>query len=194
MDTYGYWNKILHVNLTERRTWVEEPGDVFFRRYGGGRWFLVNVLCETIFFLMLSPIMWFGHTMFLAGLVLGRKIGWTAQARDDHRVPWAIAARALWPQTALGWAVLLLLGATVPAAIPYALFIAAGPALAIPLAVVTSWPSVGRALMRAGIGALPEETAPPAPLCQLGLPAIDAAALRTGSRHPGSREAAVRNP
>ena len=49
----------------------------------------------------------------------------------------------------------------------------------IPLAVISSWPAVGRALMRAGIGALPEENAPPAPLRQLALPAIEAAALRT---------------
>ena len=71
-----------------------------------------------------------------------------------------------------------MLAFTVPAAIPYALFIAGGPALSIPLAVITSWPSVGRALMRAGIGALPEENAPPAPLRKLALPAIEAAALR----------------
>src|SRR4029450_11277474 len=27
MDRYGYWNKILHVNLTDQRTWIEAPGD-----------------------------------------------------------------------------------------------------------------------------------------------------------------------
>lgn len=32
--------------------------------------------------------------------------------------------------------------------------------------------------MRAGIGALPEENVPPAPLLKLALPAIEAAALR----------------
>jgi membrane glycosyltransferase len=128
---------------------------------------------------MLSPIMWLGHTMFLTGLVLGRRIGWGGQARDDHSVPWGDAARTLWPHTLLGWSCILLLAFTVPAAIPYALFIAGGPALSIPLAVVTSWPGVGRALMRAGIGALPEENAPPAPLRKLALPAVEAAALRT---------------
>jgi membrane glycosyltransferase len=146
--------------------------------FGGAGRFIASTLSETLFFLMLSPIMWVGHTMFLAGLVLGRKIGWTAQTRDDHSVPWGDAARQLWPHTLLGWSCILILAFTVPAAIPCALFIASGPALSIPLAVITSWPSVGRALMRAGIGALPEETAPPAPLRQLGLPAIEAAALR----------------
>jgi len=146
--------------------------------FGGAGRFVLSTICETIFFLMLSPIMWFGHTMFLTGLVLGKKIGWGGQARDDHSVPWRDAARQLWPHTLLGWSCILVLALTVPTAIPYALFIAAGPALSIPLAVISSWPSVGRALMRAGIGALPEENAPPAPLRQLALPAIEAAALR----------------
>jgi membrane glycosyltransferase len=110
--------------------------------------------------------------------LLGRRLGWGGQARDDHSVPWNDAVKQLWPHTLLGWFCILVLACTVPAAIPYALFIAAGPALSIPLAVITSWPSVGRLLMRAGIGALPEENAPPAPLLQLALPAIEAAAAR----------------
>ena len=48
MDRYGYWNKILHVNLTERRTWIEEPGDAFFRRYGGGRGFIAHYLLKHV--------------------------------------------------------------------------------------------------------------------------------------------------
>jgi membrane glycosyltransferase len=148
------------------------------RSFGGAGRFIASTITETIFFLMLSPIMWVGHTMFLAGLLLGRRLGWGGQARDDHSVPWSDAVRQLWPHTLLGWFCILVLASTVPAAIPYALFIAAGPALSIPLAVVTSWPSVGRALMRAGIGALPEENAPPAPLLKLALPAIEAAAAR----------------
>jgi len=48
MDRYGYWNKLLHVNLTERRTWIEEPGDVFFRRYGGGRGIIAHYLLKHV--------------------------------------------------------------------------------------------------------------------------------------------------
>jgi membrane glycosyltransferase len=155
---------------------VSRPG--LRRAFGGPARFVASVMTETIFFLLLSPIMWFGHTMFLTGLVLGKKIGWGGQARDDHSVPWSDAARQLWPHTVLGWSCILILAFTVPSAIPYALFIAAGPALAIPLAVITSWPAVGHALMRAGIGALPEENAPPLALRKLALPAIEAAAAR----------------
>jgi membrane glycosyltransferase len=146
--------------------------------FGGAARFIASTITETIFFLMLSPIMWVGHTIFLAGLLLGRRLTWGGQARDDHSVPWSDAAKQLWPHTLIGWFSILVLAFTVPAAIPYALFIAGGPALSIPLAVVSSWPGVGRLLMRAGIGALPEENAPPAPLRKLALPAIEAAALR----------------
>jgi membrane glycosyltransferase len=150
------------------------------RAFGGTLRFVASVVAETIFFLMLSPIMWFGHTVFLTGLVLGKRLTWGGQARDDHSVPWADAARQLWPHTLLGWSCILLLAFTVPSAIPYALFIAGGLALSIPLAVITSWPRVGRALMRVGLGALPEENAPPAALRKLALPAVEAAALRAG--------------
>ncbi len=95
------------------------------RAFGGGLRFLAGVATETVFFILLSPIMWFGHTMFLGRLLLGRKIGWGAQARDDHAVPWSLAARQLWPQAVLGVWTMIVLGATVPAAIPYVLFIAA---------------------------------------------------------------------
>lgn len=144
------------------------------RAFGGATRFIVSVATETAFFLLLSPIMWFGHTVFLARLLLGRRIGWTAQARDEHTVPWRRAVQRLWPQTALGLACLAILAATAPAAIPYALFIAGGLALSIPLAVITAAPATGRALWRLGIGRLPEETAPPPELHALQLPALAA--------------------
>ena len=65
--------------------------------------------------------------------------------------------------------------------LPYALFLAAGLALSIPLAVITALPATGRLLTRLGIGRLPEETAPPASLRALALPAVEAA---QGSQRP----------
>jgi membrane glycosyltransferase len=143
------------------------------RAFGGGLRFTVGAVAQSIFVLLLLPIMWFGHTLFLARLFLGRSIGWTAQARDDHVVPLSVAARQLWPQTLLGLWCMLLLGLRVPSAIPYALFIAGGPLVSIPFAVLTAAPRLGRALVDIGFCRLPEETAPPAELRALGLPAIE---------------------
>jgi membrane glycosyltransferase len=146
------------------------------RTFGSSARFLASVAIETVFFILLCPIMWLGHTIFLSGLLFGREIGWIGQTRDDHAVSFALALRNLWPHTLLGCGTIGVLAMTHPAAIPYALFLAGGPALAIPLAVVTALPSVGRTLARIGIGRLPEETAPPAALYALKLPAIETAA------------------
>jgi membrane glycosyltransferase len=150
-------------------------------RYGGGPMFLVNVAVETIFFLMLSPIMWFAHTAFLAKLVFGVGVGWGGQARDDHAVPLRSAIARLWPQTALGWACLAALAWGAPVAIPCTLLIAGGLAFAVPLCVVTANQAVGRALLRAGIGRLPEETMP-SPIDALGLPALKMMGREAGRR------------
>ncbi len=48
MDRFGYWNKILHVDLTARMTTIEEPGDAFYRRYGGGRGFIAHYLLRDV--------------------------------------------------------------------------------------------------------------------------------------------------
>jgi membrane glycosyltransferase len=114
--------------------------------------------------------------MFLIGLLFGRSIGWIGQVRDDHRVPWALAAQNFWPHTLLGWAAILALATTHPWAIPVALLIAGGLAVSIPLAVFTASPSVGTFFARVGIGRLPEETAPPPMLSALAVPAVVAAA------------------
>jgi membrane glycosyltransferase len=146
------------------------------RAFGGSARFLASVATETAFFILLSPVMWVCHTLFLAGLPFGRVIGWIGQVRDDHTVPWSLAVHQLWPHTGVGLTCLLILALTHPAAVSYAFLIAGGPALAVPLAVFTARPVLGLALTRIGIGRLPEETAPPLALSALALPAVAAAA------------------
>ncbi len=36
MERFGYYGKVLHIDLTARRSWIEEPDDRFWRIYGGG--------------------------------------------------------------------------------------------------------------------------------------------------------------
>jgi membrane glycosyltransferase len=146
------------------------------RGFGGAGLFIVNYVIETVYSILLCPILWFGHTVFLTGLLFGREIGWIGQARDDHAVPFTLALRNLWSHMLLGCLALGLLAMTQPAAVPYALFVAGGPALAIPFAMMTAWPWLGGFAARVGIGRLPEETARPAVLLALALPAIEQAA------------------
>jgi membrane glycosyltransferase len=146
------------------------------RGFGGAGLFMTNCVIEAVFSILLCPILWLGHTIFLTGLPFGREIGWIGQTRDDHAVPFTLALRNLWPHTLLGCAALGLLAMTHPAAIPYALFLAGGPALAIPFAMMTAWPWLGSLAARVGVGRLPEETTRPAVLLALALPAIESAA------------------
>src|SRR4029078_6019507 len=135
--------------------------------------FILNCILETVYSILLCPILWVGHTIFLVGLLFGHEIGWIGQTRDDHAVPLTLALHNLWPHTLLGFAALGLLAITQPAAILYALFLAGGPALAVPFAMITAWPPFGSFAARVGISRLPEETARPAILLALELPAIE---------------------
>jgi membrane glycosyltransferase len=142
------------------------------RGFGGAGRFLASVVVETVFFLLLSPIMWVCHTLVLADVPFGRVLGWSEQVRESHAIAWSAALRKLWPQTVLGGATLAILAILQPAALPFVfVLLAGGLVLAVPLCVVTSWPWLGMAMARLGIGRLPEETAPPAPLRRLALPA-----------------------
>lgn len=131
------------------------------RSFGGTLRFLTSAAVEFVFSLLLVPILWVEHTRFLGGLLAGRSTGWPAQTRAAHALSWSLAVRRLWPQSLLGIGYLGGLAATAPAAIPYASVVAAGLALAVPLAVLTALPSLGRLLVRWGIGRLPEESASP---------------------------------
>jgi aldehyde:ferredoxin oxidoreductase len=43
---FGYSGKIAHVNLTNSEIWIEEPSDIFYRKYFGGRAFLAYYLLK----------------------------------------------------------------------------------------------------------------------------------------------------
>ena len=141
--------------------------------FGGGVRFSASFMITIVFVVLVAPIMWASHTLFLVRLLSGRALDWGAQARHDHEVPWSFACRQFWPQTLIGLAPVLLLAVAAPSAVPYALLIAAGPLLSIPLAVATAAPALGRALIAAGLDRLPEETLPPPELRALKLPAIE---------------------
>ena len=99
------------------------------RAFGGAGRFTVNFLIETAYSIVLCPIIWIGHTIFLFGLLLNREISWMGQIRDDHAVPVKLALRDLWPQTLVGCVALGLVALSQPWALPYILLLAGGPAL-----------------------------------------------------------------
>jgi membrane glycosyltransferase len=140
--------------------------------FGGAGRFIVNFAIETAYSILLCPILWISHSIFMFGRLFNRDINWIGQVRDDHVVPFGLAMRDLWPQTLVGCLSTALVSFSQPWALPYILLLAGGPALAAPFATVTAWPMLGNFAARIGIGRLPEETATPEDLLELALPAI----------------------
>lgn len=140
--------------------------------FGGTGKFVSGVLIETVFSLLINPIMWFNQTVFLGRLLIGNSKGWIGQTRDDHSVAWLSAVRLYWLHTLFGLTCLILIAVNLPHAFVYALFFMLGLVVPIPLAVVLSWSSVGKWMTIAGIGQLPEETATPEDIRALELPAL----------------------
>jgi membrane glycosyltransferase len=129
---------------------------------------LGGVLGEVVFSTLLAPIMALAHTVFMIGLLFGQAIVWSPQRRETHRVPFALALRRLWPQSLFGGAgAAWLASAQSTAAVLVSPFLL-GAVLAIPIAMVTASPRLGRALARIGAWRIPEEVDPPGLIQGLG--------------------------
>jgi membrane glycosyltransferase len=137
------------------------------RRFGGGARLLAGALLETVFTILIAPVVCVASTLTMIGLLFGRTAGWDGQRRDDYRVEWEDAARSFWPQTALGAALLLLLAVTAPGAIIWFSPFLAGLLLAIPFAVLTSSPALGELAARWKLCAVPEEFDTPPEIAKL---------------------------
>jgi membrane glycosyltransferase len=156
--------------------------DVLLRRsarrsYGGALRFIGNAAVETLFTFLLTPIMSLMHSVFLFRLFVLRRGGvWEAQVRDSHSVSWPGAFAKLWPPTLAGAAAMGTVAWMAPASLGYEFIAVAGLVLAVPVAVISASRLLGDALMRVGVGRIPEETEPPAALRPLRLPALEASA------------------
>ena len=147
--------------------------------FGGRFRFSLSLILETVFAFLMTPIAWLNHTIFIFSLVLGKKGGWSAQARDDHSISLLEALHQFWPHTLLGLALASMLYWTHPEALPYGMLFFGGLLFAIPLAVITSQPWLGRFMIRSRLLSLPEEINPPAELLPLQLSALKVSANTT---------------
>ncbi len=144
------------------------------RSYGGAFRFAFNIAAETLFMLLLAPLIALTHTIFLTRLLVFRRgVSWGGQMRQSHAVPWRLALTQLWPQTVAGCTVLGVVATKAPNEFWFALMGTAGLILAIPFAVATASPLVGRLFAQIGICRLPEENDVAAALAPLHLPAVE---------------------
>ena len=126
-------------------------------RYGGLARFAGGAAAEFGFTLLLDAVSVVAKTGAMLRLAFGGRSGWTPQNRSDRGVTWGEAARLLWPQTGLGVLVFAGFAAAGWTATLWALPLAGGLLVAIPLCVLTADPRFGRWLRDRQIAAIPEE-------------------------------------
>lgn len=173
---FGVWALVIFMTYSPR---IATLIDVMTKpaeraTFGGGKRMLISAGIETVFSMLLWPIMAYTHTVLMIMLFARRTIGWGGQARDEHATPWPVAWQAFRGQQ--------IAGLVIAAALPFmplggALMIfvvTAGLIFVVPFAVITSRLDLGRSLAKARLNAIPEEINPPAYLYPLGLSALEA--------------------
>ena len=140
------------------------------RRYGGALRTLAGTAVEMTFGALLAPIVAVAQTVFVIGLMFGKKVAWNVQARDLKTVAWSRAVRGLWLQTLCGALFGAALWAWAPGALPWAVPLLAAWILAVPFAVLTSSARLGRLLRHVGLCAVPEEIEPTAEVAEVMAP------------------------
>ncbi|MGZ2255910.1 glucans biosynthesis glucosyltransferase MdoH [Roseobacter sp. A03A-229] len=139
--------------------------------YGGRRRVVLGGLAEIAFSMLTAPIVAFGLTVFLAGLVFGKRVGWDAQQRSRERLHWGEAARVLWPQTVAGVVLTIWLASVAPWALAFGAPVLLAMSLAIPIAVVSTGPALSRWSMSQGLFDIPEDRHEDPPLLHQDLQA-----------------------
>ena len=128
-------------------------------RYGGGAQLAGGAAAEIGFTLLLDAVSAVAKTSAMLRLALGARADWVPQNRADRGVGWIEATRLLWPQTVLGAAVFAGFASAGWVASLWALPLAGGLLVAVPLCVATADPRFGLWLRQRRIAAVPEEIA-----------------------------------
>ncbi|WP_338667036.1 glucans biosynthesis glucosyltransferase MdoH [Pseudodesulfovibrio methanolicus] len=130
------------------------------RLFGGPLRLLGSIVLEVAFSALLAPIRMLFHSKFVCITLLGRKIGWGSQQRDDRPTTWGEALRFHGGGALFG----LLWGGVVWLYAPRFFWWIAPIVLPIvfsmPLSVLTSHDGPGRWLRRKRLLLIPEETSP----------------------------------
>ncbi|MBX5482417.1 MAG: glucans biosynthesis glucosyltransferase MdoH [Myxococcaceae bacterium] len=125
------------------------------RRMGGRLRLIAGVVFETLLTTLMAPVMMVFQSWFVVGTITGHRVSWTTQQREDEALPWAEAARRLWPHTILGAVLAWIAAQLSDDLLLWYAPIAGGLLWSIPLTVWTSCTGVADGLLL-----IPEETAP----------------------------------
>ena len=130
-------------------------------RYGGYIRFLASAAIELVFSFLQGAVSTIRTSIFMIGLAFGHSVQWGGQSRDTYGISWATAWENLWPQTVFGAVVCGLMYLVEPAVFWWSLPLTLGYLVAMPFAVTTASPALGRLFKSLGLCGIPEDFDPP---------------------------------
>lgn len=125
--------------------------------YGGRLALIGSVLLETLFSMLLAPVMMLFHSVFVLNILAGRAVGWPPQERGERGMSWDLALGRHLGQILLGVGAVAVMGYWAPSFLFWLLPVVAGLLLAPLLAVYSSRRSLGLGARRLRMFMTPEE-------------------------------------
>ncbi len=126
-------------------------------QYGGPVRFVASAALELVFSFLQGAISTIRTTIFMIGLAFGKSVTWGGQSRDAYGISLRTAVENLWPQTLFGFVLCGLLYQISPTVLYWSLPLTAGYLVAIPFAMITASPALGRFFQRIGLCGIPED-------------------------------------
>jgi membrane glycosyltransferase len=137
------------------------------KQYGGVLRLLSSVLVEIALSSLFAPIRMVFHTRFVVMNLLGRTVQWKSGKREDSETSWGEALRHHWLDTVIATAWGTTLFVLNPKYFFWVMPVIGALVLSVPISVLVSRVRVGDRARRAGLFVIPEESNPPAELCDL---------------------------
>ncbi len=135
---------------------------------GGTIKILMSILAETIYSMILAPILMLFYTQFVWSSFFGGSVGWGRQKRSDDTGPsWRECLMFHLAHTVLALAAGILVAWLVPAMLPWLALVLIGPVVAIPFSRFLASNKLGRLSRRYSCFLVPEEIYPPSELQSL---------------------------
>ncbi len=128
--------------------------------FGGRARLAVSVLFESLFAMLIAPLMMMFHSLFVINVLSGRTVAWDPQSREGRAVAWREAWRHTWQGSLAGLAWAGITWYYTPVFFWWLTPVWLGLMLAAPLIRLSSSLTLGQTLRRAGLLLVPSETDP----------------------------------
>ena len=148
--------------------------------FGGAIRLVASTFVETLFAILIAPLMMVFHSYFVVCVFLGRKVKWDAQSREGRMIPWRLALyrTAFVGLVAIAWGGITYLYA--PVFFWWLTPVLLGLILAAPIVRYSSSFTLGRLARKCGLFLCPSESSTAPVLCDL------AAILPTAANAPAA--------